>query len=743
MEQRVEKLEAEVARLSEELSYLKAQGEQQDVPVEVEQVEKQSVDDPQTVHIEQEKTEKQLVKVEKPEVEKQETSSSKKAAEVEPPRRKSMLEELREIFVNTDTDGEKNNEKQSKPQKTFEERMMTMLPRIFMIILILGILWGLKLASDYGYLTDALKIFGSYVLSIGIGVGAYYLEKKKSVANAIIIAMYGGTFIIGILATAAGAILYELLSLTVALVIALLYIAYGIAMSYVRKNEVLTGFVLFTSLLLPYLLEYMKFNGLFIVAYIVMIFIMIQFVIWKHHQHIALYLGALCSFIALQIVWATDYSSTTYFAIGFLLVIGTFLTSWMQLYEQVSKQWMRFKEGALFTVSAIMLFQYNNIIAAEEMRIPFLLAVLILYAVSAFQLFSKQFKRAFDVVATFSIIILVNTITVMDALEDYQSIMFVLVAFAGMMLGIRLRAPVMKVMNSILLLSAVVNFNSSASVKPFFQVDHMAWLLTLVAIIAAYIYAKAQQKEALTKFEEAIKKYHVMDIILAGYVIFVLMYIIKLDFSYISIDQNIPTMAYCLTAVATLIVLTLDKRWTGKVVPVILLILYLGESLNLGTFWFTQQPNVALHFMTYIVFIGVMLALLADLYAEGKIYLNWQPYLKKHLQIIFMVGMLISIYYLIDFSSFLYRVELITNGVSVIWNTLTLFIVASLALVIDRKKQWKVLKNFGYILLFIALFKLIFFDLAALELFIRAILFIVIGAIGMVLSGKLLKKDNT
>lgn len=49
------------------------------------------------------------------------------------------------------------------------------------------------------------------------------------------ISLYGGAFIIGILTTAAGAILYEVLGLTMALIIAVIFIGYGIALVISRK----------------------------------------------------------------------------------------------------------------------------------------------------------------------------------------------------------------------------------------------------------------------------------------------------------------------------------------------------------------------------------------------------------------------------------------------------------------------------------------------------------------------------
>ena len=141
--------------------------------------------------------------------------------------------------------------------RSIEEQIMWALPKVFMVILVLGVLWGLKLVSDYGYLSNEVKIILAYLLSIALATIAYVVERRKLGSPAVTISLYGGAFIVGILTTAAGAMLYDVLGLTLALFIAILFIGYGIAISYLKKNEVLTLFVAFTSLLLPYLLEYM------------------------------------------------------------------------------------------------------------------------------------------------------------------------------------------------------------------------------------------------------------------------------------------------------------------------------------------------------------------------------------------------------------------------------------------------------------------------------------------------------
>lgn len=124
-----------------------------------------------------------------------------------------------------------------KEERSLEETFTRALPRIFMVILALGVLWGLKLVSDYGFLSDSVKIIGGFALSTGLGICAFMMGKKQKGSRVVALSLYGGAFIVGILVTAAGAILYDVLNLYVALMLALVYIVYGVLISYVKGNE--------------------------------------------------------------------------------------------------------------------------------------------------------------------------------------------------------------------------------------------------------------------------------------------------------------------------------------------------------------------------------------------------------------------------------------------------------------------------------------------------------------------------
>ena len=104
--------------------------------------------------------------------------------------------------------------------------------------------------------------------------------------------------------------------------------------------------------------------------------------------------------------------------------------------------------------------------------------------------------------------------------------------------------------------------------------------------------------------------------------------------------------------------------------------------------------------------------------------------------------MIISIVWLFNVTQFMNVHELINWSTAVIFNTVSIFIIACLSLFLAAKRSYKQLKLTGIVLLFLGIIKMIFFDLSELDILIRSILFMLIGAIGLVISNKLLGKGE-
>ncbi|MEE3807148.1 MULTISPECIES: DUF2339 domain-containing protein [Lysinibacillus] len=629
----------------------------------------------------------------------------------------------------------KVTEKEVQPQPSMEERVMWALPKVFMVILVMGVLWGLKLVSDYGYLSNGVKIILAYALSVGLAVIAYVLERRKVGSSAITISLYGGAFIVGILTTAASAILYEIIGLTPALGITLLYIGYGIAISYWKKNEVLTVFVAFTSLLLPYLLEYMDFNAVIILLFVVILFASLQWVIYQHKQKLALYIATFFSVLAVSVVAFMNIDKQVIFAFGLLVILSIFYVIWCLMYNAQSK-WKPLHIGLQFSLGSFSLLLMNLIIRSLPHGEMLLLVLMALFGAVALYSYRQKWQEVLDSAVTLAFITLCNTILLMNIPNKVDDLLYPMIAFAGVMMSLRLRASMMKVVSSfVLIITFILNFIFHEP-KPFFSIDHLSLFMPIIYFVIIYLYAR-RPKETLTTFEKVMKDLYVIDILAVATTGYFLAYIGKLDTVYFAATNGIPYMMCIVLAALFTGSLFVEETYKGRALTPVL-----GSFFLLFFLMISTKPTMmeSLNIITRLVYMAVIVAIIVDILVKGFIYRLYEVRLGKYVDAIVSTGIvltMISIWGLIHQFTFN---NVLDWKLSIALTTITLFLTASVSLWISSTHQLKTLRSTGFILLVMAFIKLIFFDLSALDLLIRAILFITIGGIGMLLSGRLLKK---
>lgn len=631
-------------------------------------------------------------------------------------------------------------EKKKQPQQSLEERIMWALPKIFMVILVMGVLWGLKLVSDYGYLSNEVKIILAYALSIFLAVLANVLEHRKKGSPAITISLYGGAFIVGILTTAASAILYEIIGLTLALVIAIIYIGYGIAICYLKKNEILTVFVAFTSLLLPYLLEYMDFSAVIILIYVLALFTMLQFVIYQHKQKLALYIATFFSMLAVSIIAFMNTDNRAIMAFGLMAILAICYTSWCRLFNIESK-WKHIHVGLQFSLGVFSLLLLNLMIRPIEYSEALLFVLVILFATLAGYGYRQKWQEAFDSAITLAFITLCNTLLVMNIPEKVEDLLLPFIAFTGVMMSLRLRASLMKVISSIIFaITIIINFMIHEP-APFFSINHASLFMPVIYLLLIYLNA-IRPKESLSVFEKLMKDLYVVDflaVITTGYF---LVYISKLDAVYFAGVSNSQHMMSIMLAVLFAASLLVPAKYKGRALTPVLGAFFLLFTLSIGILPAEMQGIEWLHIITRIIYIVVLVALLIDVLMKGRIYQIYQQQMEKYVDPTVSAGIVLIMLSIWGFVHQLTYNYLLDWKLSIALSTITLFVTASIALWLSTVRNFRTLRLTGFTILVIAFIKLIFFDLSALDLLIRAVLFIAIGGIGLLLSGRLLRKDQ-
>lgn len=129
----------------------------------------------------------------------------------------------------------------------------TWLPRIFVGIMLLGVIWLFKAGVDAGLLTPAIRVVFGIVLSAGLYyVGDIQIKRER---QALGLVLAGGSITGIVLTTFAAHYLYEFIPASIAFVCNIIWVVLGIYLAKRYKSEYLAIFVAVGAFFVPFLLN--------------------------------------------------------------------------------------------------------------------------------------------------------------------------------------------------------------------------------------------------------------------------------------------------------------------------------------------------------------------------------------------------------------------------------------------------------------------------------------------------------
>jgi len=616
---------------------------------------------------------------------------------------------------------EAQQETLQKPKKTLEESVLSILPKVFMFILVLGVLWGLKLVSDQGVLTDSVKIVLAYLLSISLAAMSFALEKRKKSVPTMHAALYGGSFIIGILTTAAAVLLYDLFSTTTALFIAIVYIVYGIFISYVKANEGLTIFVMLVSLLLPYLLEYMNSSKVMIIGFIIVLFVTMQWITVKLTQKYAQIIIGVFTGISILSLYVWNGKSVSITLISWVILMAVSSLSWLMLYPKVKKKALAV--GTNYSLSVFGLIAFWILLEISN-KWAFGLLLVVAFIGISYVAWKKQ--REFDLfvaITSLALMVLIGSLTI-DV--DIRLLLAIIAAGIGVYLGLPEDRRFMRITNSSLLVIQTLLVYRFSNLE-----TGLGWLLHVTPLIIGIILIiNLVKRKILMDFTEVIR-------VLVYFTL--LFFVYKIETEYGIIPSNYYIIV-TITALTALVSFMLSEKWRGKIVPYIAFFLFVICNL-FAVIMYPSLDNVLLEIMLLGTHLIVWLAYIVSFVQEKYLYQNVHASIFPYKEWIIMVA---SFGFSIVLWKLCYVMKVygwISESIFIISSTVILFTFSIFLLTLGKKGRSVCLKG-GLVVLFIAIGKLMFFDLSSLSMFIRAIFFMIVGGIGLVITNKMLKQQN-
>ena len=297
----------------------------------------------------------------------------------------------------------------------------------------------------------------------------------------------------------------------------------------------------------------------------------------------------------------------------------------------------------------------------------------------------------------------------------------------------------MKAVNSFVFMIIAILSYGIHDPSPFFSIAHASLVLPLVYLIVIYVYVK-RPKEMLTSYEKWMKDSNVVDILAVLTSAYFLGYISKIDSVYFPGIIAIPHMMCIVLAVLFAASLIVPKKYIGRVLSPVLGVFFLLTTISLSLTHYDMQGIDWLNMATRFVYVAVIVAIIVDIYMKGRIAQNYHKLTEKFTDHVVSAGVVLVMFTVWGLLYQLAYNQLLDWTLHIALTTITLFMTASISLWLSSVRSLRILRLTGFTILAFAIVKLIFFDLSALGLLIRALLFMTIGGLGLFLSNRLLKK---
>lgn len=617
----------------------------------------------------------------------------------------------------------------------FEKVLGIWLPRVFMLILLLGVLWGLKLGIDYGFITPIVRVAGGYLVS---GLLAFYGVKFiKNSRRAFGLTLLGGYIAIGILITFSAYELYHFIGYYPAMIISLLIIANGIYFSAKFKSEVIIIYSIIGSMLLPFIIQSEAVGTGLIFPYLTIMFSIIYIAALLFGHKYSYYIAFIAYHISMLIpinmlsdsIESQEHMIVTSFIVQHLVVLGFFLFK-----EFANKA---FSETLIYT-SVVSLISIVALINYSYMDVVFI-ALALVYVLVGVRYFKENKKYFFIASSTATVLLASFMISFLDGGFHTLAISLLVTSTVGLLVGIKFKdARNIVVSGSLYLWSSLVAFFAT---WPNGLFGEETILIVLANTSIVYLFVFICKKTNFSKKATSLFAIPFLYVLVSSLkVLFELVSFTSIQLSDTMLDFLQDDIL--MVAVIGLFFFT---------IMYLALITFKDKFFAKTAFWITYVFNALLGviclFIGYYVSNTLAWAVVYGLFIAGFIFIMKKTIFGgcgfefadkyKNAAVIFTtwITVLCSSVWLG------HLLELVDRDLRKAIFTMFLFILAIVAIKLSTIIQYKSVKKIGYLIIIFTIIKLVLFDLSDLSLIIRSVLFLLIGFFGLIYSKRINKKD--
>ncbi|PAQ15482.1 hypothetical protein CD798_06760 [Bacillaceae bacterium SAOS 7] len=198
------------------------------------------------------------------------------------------------------------------------------LPRVFIFVFIIGVLWGFKAASDYGLMNETVKVtLGFIVSSLLLLIGQQQMENNREKLGYVLL---GGAVPLLMLTTFALHVLYSMVGSSLAFMLNVSWIAVGLWLTKKHRSEVLGFISMVGGVLVPFLIESETPNMYVFLGYETLLYVLFLFLSAKFQFKVIYYASTILLNLALFVFYVSSYvfvegKFTTEYYVAFPILI--------------------------------------------------------------------------------------------------------------------------------------------------------------------------------------------------------------------------------------------------------------------------------------------------------------------------------------------------------------------------------------------------------------------------------------
>ncbi|MEW9698363.1 DUF2339 domain-containing protein [Paenibacillus sp. SI8] len=387
--------------------------------------------------------------------------------------------------------------KQPAPPKDWEHLIARVwLPRIFIVVFLLGVLWGFTAAVSAGIITEPVRcMLGIAAAALMYWQGETQIRRKRTALGQVLL---GGSCGILILSLFAAHMLFELIPAGVAFVLFIASIGLSVYTSLRHRSQALTIITLLAGYLVPFLVDSVKPNIWIFAGYEALFSIAMIFLSFRYSFRAAYYVAF--GVLHLPLLFGYVLADNAHVRAAILLAVVVQHVTLFALTAYYSKDTQKSQQITLFLSFGLLaswmygLYGYSNDRIAYEWMIALLS---LLYSGTAYWLFRQN--RAFAThlsIATLGWFLWL--IYILHA--DHASAAVVAEGALALILGVKMKSKLQQITGTVTYCLGTI-LVLAHPIEAIFSAEALAWLVLVASIGGLYRFFRTALPESRGKLE--------------------------------------------------------------------------------------------------------------------------------------------------------------------------------------------------------------------------------------------------